>query len=96
MQPPPPQKKKKEKEKKETFLDSVICLSVITFCILVIIKVSWLWSQVFDCPIREDSASVLSELKNSSHDLVSGTFSVILVGICMYATFNILDRLLIN
>ncbi|KAL3597206.1 hypothetical protein D5086_008843 [Populus alba] len=25
---------------------------------------------VFNCPIREDSASVLSELKNSSHDLV--------------------------
>ncbi|KAK8545918.1 hypothetical protein V6N12_026727 [Hibiscus sabdariffa] len=27
---------------------------------------------VFNCPIRADSSTILSELKNSSHDLVSG------------------------
>lgn len=29
-----------------------------------------LFFQVFDCPIRPDSASILYELKGSSHDLV--------------------------
>lgn len=40
-----------------------------------IVFTSWLTScklQVFNCPIRGDSATVLSELKGSSHDLVSG------------------------
>lgn len=47
------------------FFDNYICISMLSVT-LVVQKF-----QVFNCPIREDSAKILSELKNSSHDLVS-------------------------
>lgn len=40
--------------------------------LLVVTKFSSFDFQVFNCPIRADSAAILSELKGSSHDLVCG------------------------
>lgn len=64
-----------------SLFDCLSCLIIVYIIIhhIIVDKLAlcYLYFQVFNCPIRSDSSSVLSELKGSSHDLVKHIFSII-------------------